>query len=339
MLKDKYQYSSKLDDMFAIPEVSSETAKGLIAPTKAKSETQPSWREEFGRGMSALFGSEDTLRQSLQGSKVRVDYDVQFNKSIQPYLDAVKQEEQNKQIGNAIRSAVTEDASDLAVEESPRPVARPGSETANTETTGGGLMTRPSSVPLDGDAETNLFSTIAGGESTDFNTVSGTSKIQPPKPITEMTVGEVRDWQDRSVDAGSESSAAGRFQIIRKTMDSLLDKGIISRDDVFDEDTQRRAYADLLERRGYSNFKDAIASASSEEERVNAAKKFQLGLAQEFASVPVPFAVKKGASGKWPKMDLQPGDSYYADPANPELNKPQHSVSDFMSRLLSFAQS
>ena len=337
MLKDKYQYSSKLDDMFAIPEITPESAKGLIAPTKAKSDLEPSWREEFGRGMSALFGSEDALRESLEGSRVRVDYNEQFNKSIQPYLDAVKREQQAEEVGAAIRSVVTDNASDLAVSESPRPVSR--EEVAPTEvaSTGGGLMTRSNNVPLEGDAEVDLFSTIAKGESTDYNTISGTSKIKPPQPLTEMTVGEVRDWQDRSVDAGSASSAAGRFQIIRSTMDSLIDKGIISRDDKFDEETQRRAYADLLERRGYDRFKDAITSAESEEEKVRAAQNFQLGLAREFASVPVPFAIKKGESGTWPKVDLKPGDSYYTDPRNPELNKPQHSSSYFLDRLLAFA--
>ena len=230
-----------------------------------------------------------------------------------------------------------------APETSPRPEARPADlgakETAQepVEDTGVGLMAKgPMSRPLNRDADTNLFTGITSGESSDYNTVFSGSKLQPPKPITEMTVGEVRDWQDRSVAAGSESSAAGRFQIIRGTMDSLIDKGIISKDDVFDEETQRKAYADLLERRGYNNFRTSMVGAESPEERVKIAQNFQLNLSKEFASIPVPFAIKKGAHGGYPKTDLVAGDSYYKNPKKPNLNKATHRPEDFLNILMGF---
>jgi len=191
--------------------------------------------------------------------------------------------------------------------------------------------TRPAETAPQADVE--LFDKIVGGESDDYDTVYYKSKIKPPKPITEMTVGEVRAWQDRSVAAGSKSSAAGRFQIIRKTMDSLINRGVLSSDDVFDETTQRRAYEALLDGRGFSKIKSQIQSATSEKDKVALAKRLQNNLAMEFASIPVATSIKKGSYGKWPKTDLVPGDTFYKDPANPNLNKAQHKVEDFLNIL------
>ena len=183
-------------------------------------------------------------------------------------------------------------------------------------------------------ADIELFDKIVGGESDDYDTVYYNSKIKPPKPITQMTVGEVRAWQDSSVSAGSKSSAAGRFQIIRKTMDSLINSGVLSPGDVFDEDTQRRAYEALLDNRGFSKIKSQIQSATSEKDKETLAKRLQNNLAMEFASIPVATSIKKGAYGKWPKTDLVPGDTFYKDPANPNLNKAQHKVEDFLNILM-----
>ena len=105
-----------------------------------------------------------------------------------------------------------------------------------------------------------------------------------------------RDWQDRSVAAGSSSSAAGRFQIIRRTMDSLIDNGTISRDDIFNEETQMKAYTDLLDRRGYSKFRTSIAAAETPEDKTSIARDFQLRLAKEFASIPFSLFILESTS-------------------------------------------
>ena len=203
---------------------------------------------------------------------------------------------------------------------SPRPVLRPESmEKPTQERTG---------------AEAKLFDKIVGGESEDFNTIYYGSKIKTPKPLTEMTVGEIRAWQDESVAAGSKSSAVGRFQIIRKTMDSLIDSGVISEDDVFNEETQTKAYTSLLDRRGYTKIKTQIQATEDPDEKRKLAERLQNNLAMEFASIPVATAIPKGKFGKWPKTDLVAGDTFYKDPKNPNLNKAQHKSEDFLSILI-----
>ena len=196
-----------------------------------------------------------------------------------------------------------------------RPQGRPKQETA------------PSSV------EVELFDKVVGGESDDYDTVYYGSKVKPPKPVTQMTVEDIRSWQDASVRAGSKSSAVGRFQIIRKTMDSLINEGVLSPTDVFNEETQKKAYTALLDRRGYSKIKAQIKASSSLTEKKKLAENLQNNLAMEFASIPVATAIPKGKFGKWPKVDLVPGDTFYKDPKNPNLNKAQHKVEDFLNIL------
>lgn len=196
---------------------------------------------------------------------------------------------------------------------------------------------RPQGRPKQGTApssvEVELFDKVVGGESDDYDTVYYGSKVKPPKPVTQMTVEDIRSWQDASVKAGSKSSAVGRFQIIRKTMDSLINEGVLSPTDVFNEETQKKAYTALLDRRGYSKIKAQIRASSSLTEKKKLAENLQNNLAMEFASIPVATAIPKGKFGKWPKVDLVPGDTFYKDPKNPKLNKAQHKVEDFLNIL------
>lgn len=66
------------------------------------------------------------------------------------------------------------------------------------------------------------------------------------KPLTSMTVGEVMDLQ-----AQGRLHAAGRYQIIGKTLKGLVDQGVVSRNDMFDAATQDKLGIALIEgRRG-----------------------------------------------------------------------------------------
>lgn len=203
-----------------------------------------------------------------------------------------------------------------------------------------GLMSRPPEPRPDdlntdpsapsGDPEGELFDYVVSGESKDYNTVYSKAKIKPPKPVTEMSVEEVRAFQDQMVASGSDSSAIGRFQIIRGTMDDLIKNGVISPDDTFNEETQQKAYASLIERRGYSTFKAQMAEAETEAERTKIAQKFQLNMAKEFASIPVPYDMTR-IDDKGRKIKLRKGDSYYKGVGN---NKALHTSDSFMQMLL-----
>lgn len=120
------------------------------------------------------------------------------------------------------------------------------------------------------------------------------SKIAPPRPITQMTVGQVMAWQQKSKDAGSASTAAGRYQIILPTLESLVSDGTLSIGDTFGPATQDRAARALLDRRGLGAYRQGNLSLAS----------FAQNLSQEWASLP---AFTRDAQGRKAQ-----GQSYYA---------------------------
>ena len=98
-----------------------------------------------------------------------------------------------------------------------------------------------------------------------YDTVWRGARHPPPRPVSRMTVGEVLDWQGSAILAGSASTAAGRYQIIRPTLQALVDGGVVSRSDRFDAATQDRLARHLLREAGYrdgersAEVADAIA--------------------------------------------------------------------------------
>ena len=124
----------------------------------------------------------------------------------------------------------------------------------------------------------NLLDLIASHESGgDYNSAYEGSKIKPPKPLTEMTVQEVMDWQNRSVNAGSASSAAGRYQIIGSTMKGLVkEMGIDPTKVKFDQNMQDQMATVLMQRRGLDKF---LKGEMSQQD-------FMKNLALEWASLP-----------------------------------------------------
>ena len=64
--------------------------------------------------------------------------------------------------------------------------------------------------------------------------------VAPQRSLTRMTLGEVLDWQARVREAGSPSTAAGGYQIIRATLERLVRRHGLDRDALFDAAMQDR---------------------------------------------------------------------------------------------------
>ncbi|MCE6959564.1 hypothetical protein LAZ40_10905 [Cereibacter sphaeroides] len=56
-----------------------------------------------------------------------------------------------------------------------------------------------------------------------YNTISYSSDMSLTKPLTQMTLQEVLDFQDRMVRNGAASSAIGKYQFIRDTLAELIE--------------------------------------------------------------------------------------------------------------------
>ena len=116
--------------------------------------------------------------------------------------------------------------------------------------------------------------------------------------FTDMTINDVIAWQKNYTNSGSPSSAAGKYQIIRKTLTGLRDELGLSGNEKFDEAMQDKMAVALMEKRGYSDFlKGEIKE-----------KDFMYNLSKEWASLP---------------KDMS-GESYYAgDGLNKALVSPE----------------
>lgn len=143
-----------------------------------------------------------------------------------------------------------------------------------------------------------------------YETIIGFRNEKPgvlPKPITEMTVQELLTEQKRWVNnLGAPSGAAGRYQIIRPTLLSLIESLSIPVSAKFTPELQDRLGFALLQRRGWGQFAAHTLSL----------KDFGNRLAREWASFPV-LSDQQGAH-----RTIKRGESYYAgDGINASLAK------------------
>ena len=132
--------------------------------------------------------------------------------------------------------------------------------------------------------------------------------------FTDMTVAEVIDWQTEQINAGSPSSAVGRYQIIRGTLRGLVDSmGLDASTVLFDAATQDQMAVKLLEEKG---LKDFLAGTRT-------AVEFANSVARVWAALPIvsdDFPDHKGRTG-------QKGASFYADDG---LNKALVGVTSYL---------
>lgn len=140
-----------------------------------------------------------------------------------------------------------------------------------------------------------LLDTIAAAEvgRGGYDTPSSFTQIQPPKPLSQMTVAEVQAWQNQNRQAGARSTAAGRYQIISPTLNDLVRRGVLSPGERFDAGAQDRAALALAERRGLSDFQQGRLTR----------EQFGQNLSMEWAGLPAFIQDKRGRPAQ--------GQSYY----------------------------
>ena len=122
---------------------------------------------------------------------------------------------------------------------------------------------------------------------------SGDSQKIIKKKLTDMTVGEIMDKGAKPNDDAAKRKenglifAAGRYQIIPKTLEALVKQGVVSKDDRFDEETQDKLGMALI--KGTGALK--LAAAGNYEEAQNA-------LAKTWASIPLATDVGNKKAGQ-----------------------------------------
>lgn len=131
-----------------------------------------------------------------------------------------------------------------------------------------------------------------------YNTISSFKQHLLHKPITKMTVGELkREMQTWRKTLGTLSSAAGAPQIIYKTLLALQERLGFKDSQKFTPDFQDALAYDLLRQRGYDAFIDG---------RIDVYE-FGKRIAMEWASMPVLVGTKN-----YKGQNIKRGQSFYA---------------------------
>lgn len=210
---------------------------------------------EAGLLAYTLYDVVDELKKELTGSGLFDGFDIA---SVFPSMDSINEGfdsvlEKFASFGNGVASSITGDVG---------PLPGPGGESYSAQ---------PASVPR------KSQSTDIGVGAQDFDALKGVigqaesdaaggydavvSNKKTPKPPTEMTVGEVLQWQrDELADPKNSDridvTAIGKYQIINKTLKGLVNAAGVSMSDKFDAETQDKLYMELLKGAGLNDYMD-----------------------------------------------------------------------------------
>jgi len=138
-----------------------------------------------------------------------------------------------------------------------------------------------------------------------------------PKPLTEYTISELLDAQ-KTWAKNWRGSAAGKYQIIRKTLLGLVAQMGIPGGTHFTPDVQDRFGFQLLTNRGWQAFASRQVTPSA----------FALQLAKEWASMPV-LSTTQGAH-----RQVNRGESYYAGDGVNSAQKKADELEAILSEVL-----
>jgi muramidase (phage lysozyme) len=148
-------------------------------------------------------------------------------------------------------------------------------------------------------AVTPLLDFIGNKESQGYDDISGlvSQSRYPTKPLTQMTIQEVLDWQE-SIDRFQLSEASGRYQIMEDTLrgynndssagpgNPLYTRAGLSAGDLFSPINQDKMAIELLRGRGLDRYLNGSMTRET----------FANNLASEWASLPVVTGVNAGRS-------------------------------------------
>lgn len=214
---------------------------------------------EAGLLAYTLYDVVDELKKELTGSGLFDGFDIA---SVFPSMDSINEGfdsvlEKFASFGNGVASSITGDVGPLPGPGGESYSAQPASVPRKSQSTdiGVGAQDFDALKGVIGQAESDA----AGG----YNAVVSNKKT--PKPPTEMTVGEVLQWQREELADPKNSgridvTAIGKYQIINKTLKGLVDAAGVSMSDKFDAETQDKLYMELLKGAGLNKYMDGTIS-------------------------------------------------------------------------------
>lgn len=111
----------------------------------------------------------------------------------------------------------------------------------------------------------SLLNFLGKSEGAGYNTIYGGKRIN----LTGMTLDQVLAYQKKMVESGSPSSAVGKYQFIRKTLEGLKNKLHLSGSEKFSAELQDRLGTELLNEAGLQKFQNGQMNAESFEKNIS----------------------------------------------------------------------
>jgi hypothetical protein len=355
-----YTYKLDLDEPVQMgSRFKQEPRKGIGAQPKKEEPEADGWADMFYGLLQGYFGDEDEAKKALTTAPEKPSYDMddalQTLKGVnlpsrisEPVLEGAPEkpemgsrepfELEVDTIGNEaldrngmrLVDVTDTEQGKLSNEEALFEMGKQiREETIKTE----GLMSKPDDVSADGVQPTRgkeLLDFIGEGEGTydsaNRGTINGkiqgaeTSAKRDGKLVSEMTVAEIRKYQAITDPKDTNRLfTVGKYQTTPDTFEEAVKALGISEDTVFSSDVQDKVGIYLV-----SKKRPRLGKYLKGDDNIST-DRAMLDLAMEFASVPVPYSIKKGTYGNWPKVDLVAGDSFYKDKVKGG-NKALHTV-------------
>ncbi|MCC6984407.1 MAG: hypothetical protein IT535_14155 [Bauldia sp.] len=161
------------------------------------------------------------------------------------------------------------------------------------------------SVPnysLNDEAANRILDEIAKPESGGQYNIMVGEVGSPENALTAMTLDQLRDFQDEWLAANGDGTAAGRYQIVQGTLNSLINILNLDPNEMFDKGMQDRLALELMRGRDFDSW---VAGEISDEDFANL-------LAKEWASLPIVTDDVADSYGRTGRRGI----SYYAGVGN-----------------------
>jgi hypothetical protein len=214
--------------------------------------------------------------------------------------------------------------------ETPSTPSTPGGTTPTTPSTPGGTtpQQRPPNAPSaervtgvppapSSEREPGLRGIAQKESGNDYNRlvnpVAGAPADTPRRMnLEKMTLNEVLNQQRQMIGSSNyPSSALGKYQMVYPTLQAAIRTLNLDPEKTkFDAATQDKIFTEFLTKTKRPDVEEYLSKEKVEKKDEDSAI---LALAQEFAAVPVPYAVHRPKMGGLPARDLKAGESYYED--------------------------
>jgi hypothetical protein len=164
-----------------------------------------------------------------------------------------------------------------------------------------------------------LSALLEKGEAKTYDTQYGGGRKEG---LEKMTVNEVLKYQHTPGGWNAKSSAIGKYQIMSYTLEAAKKDLRLTGNELFDKNLQDKIYKEYLTGDKRPALKAYLTGKTPDDEK--SLDKAQIALAQEFASVPVPFRMQGH------HRIVEAGETYYA---GDKLNKAGVSIEDTRAKL------